>query len=398
MNRQLIIRRAAGFIGLALLIALTACEKDIDPENPGIINGQNFDADELGEMLALENALKITGAPPEAPDMQLKINVKDTIYLMQGLARGARLIVRHDGLHEITGFFIGVESSSFYFDVPVIEDMQDSVSTVFINLGDTHGLDWDFSFPVFVIPHADGIPWDKFIKVVKAEKPVDPEEDEGCSITVPAPEDTSVFVYNGAWIWDFTLFVNLRDTTMFHFEAAGRKLVSAYTTGGCCNEDSSSSTVADDPYCYEKHSGGEPNERWRSLDVNHYFVWVYDIVVFFDNGRFVQDNLSMQTNYKPSQTDFCNGVPGYEFDKSFYSKWGSHDFTPGADYLTISYDPTDPPVWGKTIPSAKIIYNCHYLQFMLEVEEQLVTIVFRRYQEPLKLDGSEVETGGVIYN
>lgn len=390
---------------LAGFIAFVACEKEIDPdENDSSNNNSNnngeitLEADEAAELLSLENATRLSGSLPEAPDKQLKINVEDTIYLMEGTFRGAKILVKHDGLYDITGFYIGVENSSFYFDVPVvIEEAQDSTDVVFINLGATDGLDWDFSFPIAIIPHADGIPWDKFIKVVKAEKPVDPEKDQGCSFAVPASVATDSIRTQRAWIWDYTVLLNYNDEFV-HYEAPGLKKVSTYTTGGCCNEDGTSTTVANDPYCYEKHNTGEQNKRWRSLDVSHFYVLIFDEVTFFDNGRFENFNFSMQTNYRPSLSDFCEGEAGYDFDRNSYFKEGSWELTPETNFLKITYDVNNPPVGGKIIPSAEIEYNCHILVLKREVEGQTLEIVFRKHDWDRDFDYDEFDALTAIYD
>lgn len=371
---------------IVCLIAFVSCETEPDPGNRNN-NGNNgtgnnaadeFAADELSEFLVLEDAAKITGDPKEAPDFQLKINFKDTIFVMKGSHLGARVAVRHDGLHDITGFYIAVDNGSFYYDVPVAEDeAQDSTDIVYINIEvpEKTDIDYPLTIPIRIQPHGpDGEPLDEFDKEVTIE---DPEAGVDCSITHPFT-GSNEHPDNWWWYWDYTLGFNY-DGELFHFEAPGLKQVSSYQTGGCCSEDGTSSTVADDSYCFEKFSDGSPNPVWRSIDVAHYFVWNYDVLWFYDNGTFGHENVSSQTNYRPSKSDFCNNKAAYDEDIGFFLKKGTHDFTSGTDYLTVSYDVTNPPVYGRTLLSGQIEYTCHILVFIYEIEGQKWEIVFRKY-------------------
>jgi hypothetical protein len=348
---------------LSGLLWVVACESDIDPmdddqsnnpnNNPG--NPVTNDPDEIAEYLMLADASKITGNLPAAPDGQLKINVKDTIYMAKGFPIGERLVVKHDGSYDITGVYVGIENSSFYYDVPVVEaEAQDSSDVIYLNLGDTEGFNWDFPFTLILLPHADGLPWDKFIRVVKIE---DPEEDAGNSITVP--KNFSLDLVH--WEWIYTVMVDPSDPegNVLHFEGKGVKKISAYQTGGCCNDDGTSTTVANDPYCFSKYSDGTPNPNWRSIDVSHYFMWAYDVLYLYNDGTFRQANTSIQTNYRPSLSDFCNNEAAYDFDISTFVKFGTHDFTPGANQIKFTYDVTDPPVFGKNIYGGELLYSSH---------------------------------------
>lgn len=365
----------------ACLAIFISCETEPSPENNNGNNGNgnnnDFESDELSGFLRLNDAVKITGNLPVAPDLQLKINIKDTIYVMKDLPLGARVVVRHMGLHDISGFYIAVDNSSFYYDASVIDtEARDSTDVVYINVEvpDDADVDYPLTIPIKIQPHGvNGEPLDEFDKEITI---ADPEPGTGCSIAVPFTATSTNFA-NGAWKWMHTLGLDQSDL-VFHREAPGLKQVSSYQTGGCCNDDGTSTTVADDPYCFEKYSDGTLNQRWRSVDVEHYFEWKYDIVWFYDNGTFAQDNLSFQTSYRPSKSDFCKNEPAYDFDKSFFHKSGTHDFTPGAEYLTITYDVTNPPVYGKTIRSGKLLYDCNGMALIYEVEGQTWIVEFRK--------------------
>ena len=346
--------------------------------------GNAFNADEISGFLVLDGATKISGALPTAPDNQLKINVKDTIYTVKGFPFGARVVVRHNGLYDINGFYIGVSNSSFYYDVPVVvTEAQDSTDVVYINLGDTDGLYWD-EFSIIILPHgSDGSPWDKFIKVVKIE---DPKEDAACAITVP----TNFSLDLVQWEWYYSINTNYPNEVLF--EAPNLKKISQYQTGGCCNEDGTNSTVANDPYCFSKFSDGTPNPKWRTLDVKHSFMWAYDVLYLYDDGTFRQANTSLQTNYRPSLSDFCNNKAAYDYDHNTFVKFGTHDFTPGADFLKITYNITDPPVFGKNIYGGELLYSSHNMLISFGNESEKWYFKYQRPSDGVSV--TELTLGG----
>jgi hypothetical protein len=239
--------------------------------------------------------------------------------------------------------------------VPVVEaEAQDSTDVVYINLGEVDALNWD-EFPLIILPHGPGgLPWDKFVKVVEIE---DPEEDAGIPITVPS--NFSLDLVHWEWIYTVQLDPADPEGNVLHFEGKGVKKISTYQTGGCCNDDGTSTTVANDPYCFSKFSDGTPNPVWRPIGVSHYFMWAYDILYLYDDGTFRQANTSVQTNYRPSLSDFCNSDAAYDFDINTHVKFGTHDFTPGADHINFTYEVTDPPVFGKNIYGGELAYTSH---------------------------------------
>ncbi|MDZ7604230.1 MAG: hypothetical protein U5K79_01290 [Cyclobacteriaceae bacterium] len=133
----------APFMMLALMVIIASCENpnDTDPKtDPGTI--VNIDPEKASVYLKLSNAIKIDGDLPIAPNGKLKINVKDTIYIVHGLPFGDRIVVKHDGLQEIIGFFVGVVDDTLYYDVPIISaESGDSTDVFYINMEFPDGLD-----------------------------------------------------------------------------------------------------------------------------------------------------------------------------------------------------------------------------------------------------------------
>ena len=372
------LQQCSGKLKMCLLLVLAlsfSCETDPEPEKDanngnGGTGGDVITGDTPSEFLVLKGANKVSGEVSAAPNLLLKLNSKDTIYVLKGAEVGTPLVIKHDGMHLVSGIYISVDNSSFYYDVPVPDEaVQDSSSSIFINTNIPENINGNFplSIPITIQPHdPSGQPLDEFIRVLTVE---DPDANDKCSITTPFTTDTTDL--SGGFVWLFTSGIDQIKDTTFYEEVPGMKKVSRYQTGGCCNDDGKSTTVANDPYCTAKFFNGEPNPRWRSIDVEHYFTWVYDIVWFYDNGTFAQDNLSMQTSYRPSKSDFCKGEPGYDFDKGFFHKTGKHDFAPGTKFLKLIYDQTDPPVYGKIIQGGNLTYSCNAMQLRYQVEGQL---------------------------
>jgi hypothetical protein len=356
----------------ATLLWMTACESDAidDGNNPN--NGNNpvrptdVEPDEIAGLLKLHNASKIPGKMPASGSGQLRINIKDTLYMLPGFPVGDRIVIRHNGHYDVRGFYISVANSSFYYDLPKQEaEAQDSTDVFYFNMEDLEGLDWTypFSFPISIGPYGpDGIPIKEFVRIVTVEEQ---DVDGETSITVPK----SFSLDSVHWEWRYTLTTDPTGLVT-HFEGKGVKKKSEYQTGGCCNDDGTSTTVANDPYCFSKYSDGSPNPRWRTIDVSHFFMWAYDILYLYDDGTFRQANTSMQTNYRPSLSDFCNNDPHYDFDINTFVKFGSHDFAPGTKQIKFTYDVSNPPVFGKNVYGGELAYSSHDILISFVVEGQ----------------------------
>ncbi len=356
---------------IALLLVMTACEQDIEPEKDPVNTG-NVNPDAASEYLVFTDDTKITGSLPAATDGQLKINFSDSIYLIKDFKLGARVIVRHDGLRDVTGFFVSILNSSFYFDVPVFEEEAgDSTDVFYLNfdIPEDEIVDYPFVLPIKILPHGpDNIPLDEFDKYLTIEDPVTNK----CPITTPGFGDVQ-------WEWDHSVL----ETSAGEFlqvDAPLLKRGSSLQTGGCC-DNGINSTVANNPGCFEKFSDGTPNPIWRSLVYKTYFYWAFDYLWFYEDGTFDHFNSSVQTNYRPSLSDFCNGLPYYEYQNGDFEKSGTYQFT-SPDYVKITYNVTNPPVFGKTIMSGQILYTCHKFVLTNSVEGLKKYSIYRKINDP----------------
>ncbi|HRP56280.1 hypothetical protein [Agriterribacter sp.] len=342
-----------------LLFGLISCKKTVDENADNTIPANLLDTTSLGQYLVLDQASKITGTLPASPSNMIRVNSKDTIYLLEDFASGARIEVNHYGKFEIAGFYIGVASQSYYFDIPVVkEESQDSTAVVYINFDDK-GLESrqsPFNVPILIQPHGpDGKPLKTFVRILTIEKPQTINSAKlPMDIVSPAGASPPPFI----WKW---LYTEGHYSTGVLKEAPDLWLGNVQTTGGCCNDDGTSSTVANDPYCFEKFSDGTKNPRWRSIEVSPGIATSFDILEFYNDGTFRHESKNLTKIYRPSYTDFCSGTTLYHYQPGNYLKYGKHDFKPGNEVLRVSYDATDPPVYGETISSGRMAYSNHLL-------------------------------------
>ncbi len=343
-----------------LLFALVSCKKPVNDNTDNTTRENLLDTTNPGQYLVLNQANKITGTLPVSPNNPIRMNSKDTIYLLEDFSSGARIEVNHYSKFEIAGFYIGIASQSYYFDTPAVkEESQDSTAVVYINFDDKGLEGWQspFNVPILIQPHGpDGKPLKTFVRILTIEKPQTASNSANLPIDIVSP----VGALPSPFIWKW-LYTEVHTSTSILKEAPGLWLGGLQTTGGCCNNDGTSSTVANDPYCFEKFSDGTNNPRWRSIEVSPGIATSFDILEFYDNGTFRHETESLTKMYRPSYTDFCSGTTLYHYQPGHYLKNGKHDFKPGNEVLRISYDATDPPVYGETISSGRMAYSNHLL-------------------------------------
>ncbi len=131
------------------------------------------------------------------------------------------------------------------------------------------------------------------------------------------------------------------------------------------------------------------NPKWRFLDVaqSYYFT---EGVNFYDDGTFKQLGFSAQTNVKLSESDFCNNTVYYYPEDHEFPNTGTHDFSPGADYLNITYDTSLVP--RKTLRSGELIYSCHTLSLTYTTQgdgHESTMMMFRKWRRTA--DGTTFE-------
>ncbi len=392
---------------LKMLVMLTmstsmfvvSCENEVEPEqaNKGIPNNtsRTFTADELSDYLILKNSTKIIGLPPQPSGGNLQINSKDTIYLVKGMAFGSRVEVKHDESHEITGFYVAVSNSSFYFDVPIIEaESQETSDVFFLYLEDVDGMDFPFSFEVTILPHVNGLPIKKFVRVVTKE---DPEDEKTCLPVGPIPnclmQDSTGQSCNSStywtWIWESTLVEDNTGDIHTAYAPAMFINVSPFQHGGCC-WNNISMPAKYDPYCVS----GNPEYFELTVD-DVYYVRYFEALHLFEDGKYLRQTRHATKNYVPDSSNYCTGQAGYRVDEDFSGEYGTHDFSPDANYINLAVtshldllDPKSKAGAGWPLLSGELFYTCHYLVISYPFNGEKWSVVYqaRSQYDPSDLD------------
>ncbi len=391
----------------SIVICIEACSKDEDeikkvpppitkPPGEGNQGGgqdtivapaDSIDANLISEHLSLMDATKISGEMPVLPNTPLPSDAKDTIYLAKGMPVGYRIPIRHNGMYDITGVFVGIQNGSFYYDVPVVADeAQDSTDVFYVNIDNLPVADFQefpISFPIHLMPHVNGLPIKDHIGVIVIEKSneEDPNNDNYCSVTLPAGTDP----VPSFWGWEYS-FVFDESGNLIRKEATDLNKNKPYRTGGCCDGYDSYPVGSKDCSHYmvdpitDLPDTTMVNPKWRWLDVaqSYYFT---EGVNFYDDGTFKQLGFSAQTNVKLSESDFCNNKVYYYPENHEFPNTGTHDFFPGADYLNITYDTSSVP--RKTFRSGEIMYSCHTLNLTFTTQgdgNESTIMMFRKWR------------------
>jgi hypothetical protein len=364
----------------SVVLAMTfSCQMEPEPENNNSNNGNGnnggstFTGDELSEFLVFKDASKISGSLPNASDGQLKISFEDTIYVVRGFPYGARVVVRHNGLYDISGFYVTVLNGSFYYDVPAVaEEAQDFTDVFYVDLQipDNLDIDYPFTVPIKIQPHGpDGIPIDEFLKDITSE---DPEDEDVClpTTTYSCTEREGVVTCTSSWnwIWEFTVVEDAIGDIAEAYQPALPQELSPFQHGGCC-WNGISIPAKYDPYCVS----GNPEYNLITVD-DAYYVRYFESLDLFDNGKYERYTYHATHNYSPDSSNYCTNEAGYLYDESFTGEHGTHDFVPGAHHITLVtdtfYDGIDPSAqasgpWAP--PRGELFYTCHSLMISVPV-------------------------------
>ncbi len=357
---------------LSGLLWIVSCEPDLEPDkdhnnptNPN--NPVAVDPDKASEFLLLDSASKIAGELPVATDGPLQISVEDTIYLVNNMPFGTRVVVKHDGQQDISGFYIGIPNSSFYYDVPVVTaESGDSTEVFYINIGDAGGLDWG-EFPIEILPHGPGnLPFKKFIRQVKVE---DTKDEDVCSPLVAPPDcyndinGNRICSYVGGlwtWMWDFTV---VEDATGDIYTAYAPYMflnVPPYKHGGCCWNGFSEPSKYD-PYCVPG------NRDYHEVIVdNAYYVRYFERLDLFEDNTYLRSVRDETQNYNTDSSNYCADSAGYVTSRHYVEEEGTHNFSPGNNHINFTRlytnnfnDPYNSTFWF--VHGGEVFYTCHTL-------------------------------------
>lgn len=345
------------------LLLIASCESDIDDNQPTNTNNPNnpgdpasLAPDELSSFLVFrDNPTKIDGELPAAPDGQLKIDVKDTIFVVKGYPLGNRINFLKDPSQNVTGFYIYVEGASHHFDVPeTIEEDQyvptggsDTASVVVLDFDPT-SRDEDVSYPftteITIQPHDEGgTPLDEFEKWITVEDP-----ESSCNSIL-------LDEYGGnAWLWDFTIRINNDEIVNVWAPGISPDFGAEEVTGCCRGGNSDYGPLPGD--C----GSATPDEMVIFYAPDQFYLRPFEMMLFLTSGDLQYYSGEIYLRADPYKTDFCNGdEPFYYYHKNEHiSETGQHDFVPGAGTLSIDFDTSVP---NRPPRKSNIIYTCHSL-------------------------------------
>ena len=359
---------------LILCLVIVACDSEVDPDSSVDIDDPRLiDPTEASTALVLQNATKINGSLPPAPEGNLKINHEDTIYVVSDLPFGARVVIEHEPIEEISGFYVGVPNSAFYYDVPKKdEDTEPYTSVFYLNYKDIGNP----AIPINIQPYVNGIPADEFKKFIRVIKPV---EDVNCLFNEKKEK------YR--WVWEFTVIED--HSGDIHTAYAPNMYVNSpgFSYGGCCwcnseTGDCFSTPAQFDPYCLS----GNPEYYQISVE-DEFDARHFGGLDLYENGLFEWLTRSDTKKFDPEFSDYCEDSAAYLTYENVAVAEGTHDFTPGAKTINFNvtnsfdfHDPTTPGhVWH--LPNGTLMYTCKSLIISQAGSHGVTSIVFRRGKE-----------------
>ncbi len=370
------------FAGIAIIFA--ACSKDEEElkkdsppkeTSPGEGNqggGQDtimapadsLDADVVSEHLLLPSASKITGKPPTATDGQIKMDVKDTIYLVKGLPIGEMIAFWHTPTQIVSGFYVYVSGSSFYYDVPktVIDEQfipaaeNDSISLLTVDISNG-AWEYPFSTNIQILPHGpDGIPLDDATRPIEVEDPAN-----SCTsiIRTISPDNRKL------WMWEKTTlsYNGILNTTWAPWVPTRVQSIGA----GCCWISRNSSVFVGYPGC--KKNTTSPDMAYKELPLDANITRYFEAMNILEAKKLSFFGYESKKEWDQNNTDFCSEIPAYKHDGDVYSDGANstHDFAPGAKSMNMSV-----PIWnGSWRPPTHVnlVYTCNTLVMKWEESE-----------------------------
>jgi hypothetical protein len=285
---------------------------------------------------------------PPAGTSSLKMNFRDTLYLMEGLRVPIQFL--HDQAPNVAGVYIqvqaagagGVIPATYYYDVPEQKEMEnsDTISSVFVGF-DEAGLKLPLDINIKIAPYdKNGTVIDDDEKVIRIEKV------GGCDFKAPARP--------GHWEWVSSTVVgqtNANGYSFSFFNSPGKIFDQNRVIEGCCNADGSSGC---------KTVGQLPNS---SLVFNTSYVILEETFKFFDNGRFHRTTIEAIGDPDTGASDFCKGARGVvNFGIDNISYQGYWQLNAGSKELALTHTDASQEFGGYGNPGGILRYNCHWME------------------------------------
>ncbi|HEX6224827.1 MAG TPA: hypothetical protein VFZ52_10480 [Chryseolinea sp.] len=285
-------------------LLLLACTNSIDPSpDPDVGDSGTATIEELDSIFdqfrLSPAAEKIAGhAPTSSGSSGLKINIKDTLRLIEGVDIPIRFL--HTETTDVKGVYIQVVGGSFssthYYDLPEIAESEesDTVSIVVLDFEIDDELPGvppaRAPFEIEMTPYGpDGTPIEDAppIPVIVGEP--HPSMDNGlCGLP------------NGSWVWERSYIDGELDVEFFNspYKVWG---LEGQDIKGCCVDGISGYGA----FCLNADS-----EFQKTLNFQTFFIYKDEVFKFFDDGTFVRFTSQYNANPFPLETDFCTDTKG----------------------------------------------------------------------------------------
>ena len=366
MKKVKVVPPALALVIVTAMLFVASCSLPTEPDIEGDEGGGENEeeevltqekADKFLESLSFTLSTKITGNVPAVANTS-KIRVQgDTIYTLPSITMPLRLSNSQGGV--VKGWYIAIDGSSFYYDVPVdaIED-SDTVSVVLIKFPeDTPAQEAPYTMPVRITPYDEnGNPIDQVDTPITVEKPSSNE----CDILVDG--DTAMEA-SWEWYWYWTLITDPNDKATF-INAQNRVFKSVQHPTGCCNAQSACPALVCDANgtCQWTYNSAVTAETSYAI-MNEFFN-------FYKDGTFTRFTSERKFNFDPVATDWCNQVPEYSYNFDRVSYYGTHTYTPDSSsfsYFSTRVDCDDPlGLCGYGSRGGQVIHSCHVMIIVID--------------------------------
>jgi hypothetical protein len=300
-----------------------ACKPDESEADPKTENPADTitvaDLDKFSDHLQFFNSVKKPGNTPAAPSgSSLKISIKDTLYVIEGVEMPIKFLHR-DTTNNVAGAYVQVSSwngssqATYHYDVPEIPEVaqSDTVSGIgfgfnldgFIDSGGVPpaGGGKPLVFDVTITPYDEsGQPLDETVIPVVVDDADDSDNlgSGSCPLVLPEGEH-----------WEWFATITLKPGLGGMQKYVGPEVISGgqYINGCCVDGVSDYSSLVCPP--------NTPNHR--RLFFNTYYQAAYESIIFKDDGTYSRITEESYANPQPEISDFCGNGQGEIEEKSF---------------------------------------------------------------------------------
>lgn len=308
-------------------VSILACEHDpeADPGTEPSAHADTLtvaDLDSFSDRLQFFGATKTFGKSPAAPNgASLKISIKDTLYLLQGIHLPIRFL--HENITDnVAGAYFqvvsksrgGILATNFYEVAELTETAEnDTVSVIMVGfdppvIGNSSGVPPAGTpadiVDITITPYNEiGQPLDEItVPVSVQELNDDPTNANGsgeCSLVNGSGDQ---------WNWDMSFIQYTPQDTIkdpksnFFFYSDPTKVFGAngQNIKGCCTDGVSSYDII----CASNTT------TQRSLRFHTFYQIQAENFTFFDNGSYLRQTFEKSAIPAPDESDFCGGGPG----------------------------------------------------------------------------------------